>query len=93
VKYTGTLSVPALGISVPVEVEIEPAAPPPTPDVLDDRQLRERWRCSARTTKRLRDQHRLRYVQPSARKFVYRLEDVVEYEAGCTRGVARRVGR
>lgn len=93
-KYTGTLSIEGLGVRLPVVVELEPVeAPSPTDHLIDETQLRARWKCSARTLKRLRDQHRLPYVQISPRRVAYRRDEVTKYEAACGRGVARRVGR
>ena len=89
-KFTGTLSVPALGFSVPVEVELNPADTRAAADeMIDDAALRIRWKRSARTLKRLRDQHRLPYVQPTPRCFLYRLADVRAYEAANYRGASR----
>jgi hypothetical protein len=91
IKYTGTLRVPGLGLELPVEVDLAPVLPPPRDEeTVAEAQLAERWQCSRRTLKRLRDQRRLPYQQPSPRKFLYRLEDVRAYEAANHRGVARR---
>lgn len=90
-KYAGELRVPGLGIVVPVEVELTPAPEAgAAPELIDDAALRARWKCSARTLKRLRDQRRLPYLQPSARRFLYELGAVREYERQETRGAHRR---
>lgn len=73
-----------------MEVDLELAAAAPEQQMIDDPSLRARWRCSARTTKRLRDQRRIPYVQPSPRRFLYDLEAIREYERLETRGAHRR---
>jgi hypothetical protein len=94
VKFTGTLSIPSLGFSIPVEVELVPETlPAAESETITEAALRARWKRSARTLKRLRDQGRLPYLQPTPRCFLYKLEDVRKHEAANYRGADRRAVR
>lgn len=90
------LILPALG-GQPLDawIEVDPSALLPAgaePEVLTEAELRQRWACSSRTLKRLRD----RAVLPcfkAGRRPTYRLADVRTVEAGTASRAARRGAR
>lgn len=93
-SYSIRLRVPALGdlevvgeIDLPAEV-LSPA--PPRADLLDDDGLRERWKVSARTLKRLRDRRALPFLELLPHDYRYRREDVEAYEAERLTAAAKR---
>jgi hypothetical protein len=83
------LRIPALGgIELVGEIELPDslASRPEAPADLTDSDLRARWRCSARTVKRLRDAKRLPYYELRPRLFRYRLADVEAFECAARTG-------
>jgi len=93
-RYSGTLAIPGLGLSWHVEVELSPEdSPAAEPATLTDAELCARWHRTPRTTRRLRDQRRLPFLQPSPRTILYRIDDVRAYETANYRGPLRRAVR
>ena len=92
------LRIPALGdLEIIGELEL-PADLIGTqqPAHLTDSELCDRWQCSSRSLKRLRDQRKLPYLQPTARRVLYSIADVERFEqahrveAGGLRPLRRR---
>lgn len=78
------------GEPIPVEIELDPAAlAAPAPETVSDRELVERWRCSARTVARLRDRGLL-HGRKIGRRWHFPLADVRRLESGGGSRAARR---
>ncbi len=80
------LRFPALGnLELVAEIDIPDSLFTQTPGgvgrFLSEKDLMARWHVSARTLRRLRNQRRLPYEQPTPRRYLYRLEDVEQLEA------------
>ena len=84
-KIPATIRIKALGLEFECEFEIPRDAlavtTPESPSMLTDADLRDRWRCSSRSIYRLRRRGDLPYINPTPKKFLYRLADVERLEA------------
>jgi hypothetical protein len=69
------------GGTIPIELDVADAILAPPSPFLDDAALRRRWHSSARTLGRIRKGGLIAFTQPTAGKYLYRVEDVERFEA------------